>query len=285
MAALSKASAMAAVFMEDFPNTTKLLFFSDNTSAVQAITSPKPSSAQTFALSFIKNLNSLLDSHPLLSISIAWCPSHCDIPGNERADTLAKEATSLRCQIPFTTSRSNARRRSKTTTTKLWLNDWKVSNNSGRFAISNRLKPSLKPTKHFLMLKDNREVFGRVLQCRTGHAYLGEFRRDFLPNSPDPRTCPCDNLTPESRAHVIQECPRYTQHRDILENASKHLFLPTILGSKKGISALAEFIQKSSAFSRTGTPLANPLPPAPEDEPIPNMDPETNPTLVYDDGG
>ena len=175
MAALSKASTMAAVFIEDFPNTSKLLIFSDNTSAVQAIVNPKPSSAQLFALSFIKNVNTLLDSHPLLSISLEWCPSHCDIPGNERADSLAKEATSLRCQIPFTTSRSNARRRSKTTTTKLWHNEWKISNNSGRFAIANRLKPSLNPSKHFVKLKDNRKVFGRVLQCRTGHAYLGEF--------------------------------------------------------------------------------------------------------------
>jgi hypothetical protein len=221
----------------------------------------------------------------LLSISIAWCPSHCDIPGNERADALAKEATSLGCQIPFTTSRSNARRRSKIATTKLWQNDWKLSNNAGRFAIANRLKPSLNPTKHFVNLKDNREVFGRVLQCRTGHAYLGEFRRTFLPNSPDPHTCPCDDDTPESRAHIILDCPRYAQHRDILEKASKHLALPTILGTSKGISALAEFIQKSGAFSRTGTPPSIPQPPSPEDEPIPNMDPATNPTLVYDDGG
>ena len=93
------------------------------------------------------------------------------------------------------------------------------------------------------------------------------------------------HTTPETRAHVIQECPRYAQHRDILEKASKHLHLPTILGSKKGIFALAEFIQKSGAFTRTGAPLSISQPPNPDDEPIPNMNPEINPTLVYDDGG
>ena len=103
--------------------------------------------------------------------------------------------------------------------------------------------------------------------------------------SPDPNTCPCDNTTLESRNHILTECPRYDQHRKILKKASRHLALPVILGTPKGISALAEFIQKSGAFSRTGTLPNIHQPPLLNNEPIPILNPAVDPDLVFDDGG
>jgi hypothetical protein len=146
------------------------------------------------------------------------------------------------------------------------------------------VEPSLNPTTHFRNLKENREVFGRLVQCRTGHAYTGEFRRTFLPLSPDPNTCPCDNETPETRTHIICECPRYNQYRKILEKASKHTSLPVLLGTDKGIKALAKFLLRSGAFTRTGNHPIAPLPPTLENEPIPNLVQEMNPIMIEDDG-
>ena len=51
----------------------------------------------------------------------------------------------------------------------------------GRFAIANRIPSSLNLTKHFTGLQNQREVFGRLVQCRTGYAYMGEFRKQFFP--------------------------------------------------------------------------------------------------------
>lgn len=111
MAALALAASKASDLLRDFPTITKIAFFSDNAAAVRAIADPKPSSAQYFTLSFHNHIRPLLETHPDLSISVSWCPSHCDIPGNERADSLTKEATKLSCQIPFSTARANAKRR------------------------------------------------------------------------------------------------------------------------------------------------------------------------------
>ena len=68
---------------------------------------------------------------------------------------------------------------------------------AGRFAILN-------PTQHVrnLNLKDKRELFGRVLQCRTSHNYTGEFRRSFLLLSSDPASCPCDNETTNKITYI-----------------------------------------------------------------------------------
>ena len=285
MVALAKGASLATNLLRDFPNISQIAFFSDNAAAVRAISDPKPSAAQYFTLSFHRHIHSLLETHPNLIISVSWCPSHCDIPGNERADTLAKAATKLSCQIPFSTTRSNAKCRIKSTTLKMWVKDWKNTPKSGRFAIANRIQPSLNPTKHLANLKENRETFGRLVQCRTGHAYTGEFRRTFFPLAPEPTTCPCDNETPETREHIIRDCPRYNHQREILKKASADVTLPEILGTPNGIKALTEFIQKSGAFSRTGTPPTDPTPPTLENEPIPDLNQELNPVMIEDDGG
>jgi hypothetical protein len=59
-------------------------------------------------------------------------------------------------------------------------------NRPDRYAIANRFPSSLRlrPSKHFTALKNNRELFGRTVQCRTGHGYTGEFRRNFKLESP-----------------------------------------------------------------------------------------------------
>jgi hypothetical protein len=55
--------------------------------------------------------------------------------------------------------------------------------------------------------------------------------------------------------------------------------------TNKGIKALAEFISKTGAFSRSGTPSAPQNPPTIKNEPIPDINQIINPVLVDDDGG
>ena len=155
----------------------------------------------------------------------------------------------------------------------------------GRYTISNQIPPSLKPTPHFNYLKNRREVFGHVVQCRTGHSYTGEFRRSFLPLSPNSTSCPCDESeeTTETRNHILHDCPRYALHRNILVKASRPLALSAILGSKKGIAALADFISKSGAFSREGYNKPHPTPPTYKNEPNALIEQEHN--FKLDDGG
>src|SRR6266568_5517779 len=137
----------------------------------------------------------------------------------------------------------------------------------GKYAISNGIPPSLKPTLHFHKLDDEREIFGRTVQCRTGHAYTGEFRRQFAPG--EPTSCPCNNEILETREHIIIHCPRYEEHRDILREAYPTLPLPEILGTPNGIQALCEFLRQSGAFSRTGTILKRQSKPQFENEILP----------------
>uniref|UniRef100_D8QKE3 Uncharacterized protein n=1 Tax=Schizophyllum commune (strain H4-8 / FGSC 9210) TaxID=578458 RepID=D8QKE3_SCHCM len=72
-----------------------------------------------------------------------------------------------------------------------------------------------------------------------------------------------------TRPHILQECPIYEQHRHILRKVSEDVALAEILGTPKGIDALARFLKKSGAFTKTGHPRAEPRAPRWEDEPDP----------------
>lgn len=77
-----------------------------------------------------------------------------------------------------------------------------------------------------------------------------------------------DIITPyQTREHILRECPRYEEHRDILRKSSHDIPLPEILGTPKGIIALTEFLRKTGAFTATGEPRSKRPMPTFEDTP------------------
>lgn len=267
MAALAMGINLATNFAADNPTISHIHFFADNSSAASSIFNPRPSSGQSFAHSFYQLSSKFLDANVANHISIKWCPSHCGIRGNERADRLAKQATTL--SSTTTTTRANAIRRAKLAAQKEWTKEWRSSVQPGWFTVSDRIPPSLKPTKHARRLANKRELYGRIVQARTGHAYTGEFRRRFALD--EPYTCPCDNATLETREHILIHCPRFEIWRQSLRQASRDIVLSEILGSNKGLEALEIFLRRSKAFTRPPDPPHRPLPDEhpPRDRPPP----------------
>jgi hypothetical protein len=143
---------------------------------------------------------------------------------NEKADALAKKA----CELDHRHhgSFANARRRMKEKAQQGWVEDWKRKPNTGRFAVANRIPPSLKPTDRF---NDTpREIFGRSVQCRVGHAFMGEYYDYF--NIPEGTTCPCGEQY-QTREHILRDCRKYNAHRHILRDISPSISLAEILGT------------------------------------------------------
>ncbi|KZT68066.1 hypothetical protein DAEQUDRAFT_728339 [Daedalea quercina L-15889] len=80
-----------------------------------------------------------------------------------------------------------------------------------RSVTANRLPPKDKPRKHCRELK--KITFGRVIQCRTGHGYFGEYYPYHVPS--DSNDCSC-GAPLRTCSHIIKDCPRYESHRDTL---------------------------------------------------------------------
>ncbi|XP_062704785.1 uncharacterized protein LOC134287117 [Aedes albopictus] len=67
--------------------------FTDSLSSLEAVRSMKPMKHSVYFLNGIRQVLSALSKRSYI-ITIAWVPSHCSIPGNEKADSLAKVGAS-----------------------------------------------------------------------------------------------------------------------------------------------------------------------------------------------
>ncbi len=81
-----------------------LSIFSDNTGALQCITAISPGYDIDQTLHFQELLFKTINKQPNSNIVIKWDPGHYGIKGNELADKLAKEGTSLPSVYPHAAS-------------------------------------------------------------------------------------------------------------------------------------------------------------------------------------
>ena len=82
---------MASIWANDnISTTTNIIFFSDSQAALQAINSTRVKSR--LVLDIIDQLNTLGTTH---QVELRWIPGHEGVPGNERADELARHGSSI----------------------------------------------------------------------------------------------------------------------------------------------------------------------------------------------
>ena len=115
------------------------------------------------------------------------------------------------------------------------------------------MPPSLAGSHAFCTL--DRRTLGVVTQARTGHGYFGEYYQTH--NIREPAACPC-GAELQTREHIAFECEAYEEHWEVVDRGAPDHQLATLLGTKAGIEALAEFVRKSGAFQKHRTIPAEP---------------------------
>ncbi|KAJ7479312.1 hypothetical protein B0H11DRAFT_2280857 [Mycena galericulata] len=94
-------------------------------------------------------------------------------------------------------------------------------------------------------------------------AFIGEYYAKFVPS--ESVECQCGEPF-QTREHILRDCEKYDEHRGVLREVSNQISIPDILGTEKGIQALAKFLESSGAFTKTGQPRHETEPLPPEDE-------------------
>lgn len=252
----SWATSLARAFASKDPIISHIHFFIDNSSCLDKLFRCTASPGQAALRTIEANVMLFLDQDPNHRIELSWVPGHCNVEGNERVDKVAKRGAT---QTPeFTRSTyTHLKRRAKADALHAWHEEWAREPPKGRFAPADRIPPSLQPLPHFVSLPRN--VFGRLFQCRTGHAHIGSYYETFVPA--EPRSCSC-GAPLQSRAgeHILFDCPLFDEHRYILHESDVDADLPSLLGTKEGLQVLAAFIKESGAFTKTIPPLPAPSP-------------------------
>ena len=179
----------------------QFVIFSDSMSAIRGISDKYTSNP------LIKSIHywiSTLSAHNK-SIHFCWTPSHVGIPGNERADELAKTAiTNLpinhRTQVPM----RDLYPAIKTAVWADWERRWTaipLERNKLR-----QVKPSIQ--EFVTSYNRNRQCETLLTRLRIGHTLLTHIH---LRRGEDVAVCNC--ALPLSVKHILTECPDYRESR------------------------------------------------------------------------
>ena len=143
-------------------------------------------------------------------------PRHRDIPGNCKADELARTGTTLQILEEF------AYIGAPLSTCKLWLRQEAIKQSNERWAridtcrVARQIWPryDLRRSKYLLALE--RKRLSTLVSVLTGHCLIGEHARRLGINSNDfCRSCG-DEKEVESVEHLLCDCPALSKRRLVI---------------------------------------------------------------------
>src|ERR1700751_1294007 len=104
------------------------------------------------------------------SINLQWILGHCNNPGNDTADRLAKEAVGPHKSHPFQNLVTGDQRLYRDKILREWENEWKGSEKGKHLRQIDIMLPSTRTRRLYDSLPRNRAYL--LMQLRTGHSWL-----------------------------------------------------------------------------------------------------------------
>jgi len=220
----------------------------DNQAAIHRIKTPSDRPGQIWQLRCLQAAERVREAGA--SIVLHWVPGHTDVPGNEKADLLAKEAAKL---SPSSDVTSLALIGIKIK--NLALQEWReylqqytrgaVQKNpntyAARFAWKIRKRLSIPSGTR-------RETACAFYRLKTGHGYTKSYLHRTGKSESD--KCSCGAV--QSPQHLLLSCRRYSRERSRLkkELGTGRLSLPLLLHTSKGITATLSFLSHTGIGTR-----------------------------------
>ena len=200
---------LLALKLIDNINAVQFMIATDSLSCIMAIDNMHINNP--LILEIIEQVNYLHLCNPK-SIEFCWIPSHVGIPGNEKADALAKDALSLTVDpsihIPSPDIKAQIKQYIKETMQERW-----------NTCINNKLQsimPTIDKLTPFEVKMPNRRDCIIIHRLRIGHTYITH--RHLLHGQDEPICETCQVAL--TVRHILIECPVYAAQRNQLENTN-----------------------------------------------------------------
>jgi ribonuclease HI len=228
----------------------------DSRSALQAVQSAKNKSGQRIVHAILQAAAEVLTVG--IALRLQWMPGHCDNPGNDAADRLAKNAASPGKTHPFRPLLTRERTLIRRNIYAQWEQEWKSSTKGGPLRQVDNTLPASYTRRLYGNLPRNRAYL--LTQLRTGHNWLSSYRKKVGHSDDD--LCVCG--AQETVTHVLVDCPNLKELRRELRKEVGDAFnsVPSLLGgSKQGergkpdtvsrvrtVNAVLDFAEASQRF-------------------------------------
>jgi hypothetical protein len=208
--------ALAMEMARDSNRIILVYIYTDNRGLVQALDDPASQTAQPQIRRFHQALR-----YSLNPVEVHWIPAHQQIPGNEAADRLAKEATGWRPSGPqgrptnqpgTELSVSVAKTKIRATTRTKWNTRWREhphGNTLRRLATDVNRKGAIQ-----LYKGNTRAIDTLLIRVRTGK--IGTMKYLYELDKVDSPACPACQESEHTIHHILYCCPAIAEERSQL---------------------------------------------------------------------
>ena len=233
----AEALAMKAAIskISDNPHKSQnVILFTDSKSVLQALDN------ENYNLPVIRDLARTFDNFIKNSdkeLNLQWIPSHCNINGNERADSLAKKGA-MKEQPQMPVSQLTTKQIIKSNTKIEWLNSWALCS-KGRQMFPYMTTPNTDDPINNLGRRDQSTIF----RLRSQHIHLNMHLNRINPlHEPNCTLCPHPY---ETIKHFLFECPQLCELRK--------LYLPTNPNIGNTLYSQADQLKNMAVFFTMAT--------------------------------
>jgi len=245
------AISLATGMVDDNPQYTRCIIYSDSQAAIKAIIKPGQQSGQSIIREILDRIEKLQQEREI-TFTLTWIPGHMEIDGNERVDMAAKEAAKGKGRIGRKTTSptmKSARNAATYNTIKAtWTKRWNEGRESARQLrrISKRHKVKSGPKLYINI--SNRQQLAWLIQMRTQHCSLNDYLHRF--GIIDDPTCSCGETT-ETVAHYLLQCNNYEKEREVLrkEVGAGGMRVEKLLGYPNLIKHTLMFVENTKRFT------------------------------------